>query len=109
GLADPQALVIAMSVAEAARFVGWPEARIPLAMAVVYLASSPKSNSAYLAINNAQADLKKHPFTQVPVHLRDSHYQGAAQLGHGKNYLYSHNFPEAYVQQQYLPDDIKDA
>ncbi len=106
GLANPQALVVAMAAAEAARFVGFPEARIPLAEAVVYIACSPKSNSAYLGVDAALADLRQHPFGGVPVHLRDASYPGAGQLGHGKGYRYAHDYPHAYVRQQYLPDEL---
>lgn len=106
GLADPQALVIAMAAANAADFVGWPEARIPLAMATIYLASAPKSNSAYLAIEKAQADVRNQRLEPVPIHLRDSSYKGAARLGHGKGYLYPHDYPGHYVPQQYLPDNL---
>ncbi|HHY98864.1 MAG TPA: replication-associated recombination protein A, partial [Firmicutes bacterium] len=92
--------------ANAADFVGWPEARIPLAMATIYLASAPKSNSAYLAIEKAQADVRNQRLEPVPIHLRDSSYKGAARLGHGKGYLYPHDYPGHYVPQQYLPDNL---
>lgn len=108
GLANPQALVIAMAAAEAAHMVGLPEARIPLAMAAVYIAGSPKSNSAYTAIDEALADLRQLPFSGVPMHLRDAHYAGARDLGHGKGYQYAHDYPGSYVKQQYLPDELKD-
>jgi len=108
GLADPMALVIATSAAQAVHHVGWPEARIILAEAAVYVACAPKSNAAYMGINEAIADLYKKPFQGVPIHLRDSNYQSAKQFGHGKGYQYPHSFPGHYVKQQYLPDDFKD-
>ncbi|MDD4799169.1 MAG: replication-associated recombination protein A [Clostridia bacterium] len=107
GLADPQALVLAQAAADAVHFVGFPEARIILAEAVIYVATAPKSNTAYLAIDTALADLKNHPFTGVPYHLRDNHYAGASDLGYGKGYKYVHDYPNAYVDQQYLPEEIK--
>jgi len=107
GLADPQALILAQAAADAVHFVGFPEARIILAEAVLYVATAPKSNSAYSAIDMALADLKNHPFTGVPNHLRDAHYAGADDLGYGKGYKYSHSYPNAYVKQQYLPDQMK--
>lgn len=107
GLADPQALVIANAAAQAVQFVGWPEGRIPLAEAVVYIACAPKSNSAYMAIAKAQQDLKKGSGGDIPLYLRDAHYKGAAALGHGNGYLYPHDFPGGWVEQQYLPDSIK--
>lgn len=109
GLANPQALVVAMSAADAAHFVGMPEAQLPLAMAVLYIAGSPKSNSACMGIAEASADLKNTPFTGVPIHLRDSHYGGAKEdFGHGIGYKYAHDYKNAYVEQQYLPDELKD-
>ena len=109
GLADPQGLVIANAAAQAAERVGMPEARIILAEAVVYLATAPKSNSAYLAIDQAWELAEKTGTIPPPRLLRDSHYPGAAQLGHGINYLYPHDFPSHWVKQQYLPDELKDA
>lgn len=97
-----------MAAAEAVHFVGWPEARIPLAMAAVYLAGSPKSNSAYMGVEAAIADLHHTPFTGVPLHLRDASYGGAKEFGHGKGYRYVHEYPGAYVEQQYLPDELQD-
>ncbi|MCL1874120.1 MAG: replication-associated recombination protein A [Clostridiales bacterium] len=107
GLADPQALVIAMAAAEAARFVGWPEARIPLAEAVIYISCAPKSNSAYLAIDRAAAEVRDLPLDGVPGHLQDASYRGAKQLGHGQGYLYPHDHPGHYINQQYLPDNLQ--
>ncbi len=106
GLANPQALVVAMAAADAAHMVGLPEARIPLAMAAVYIAGSPKSNSAYLGINKAQGDLAQIPFSGVPMHLRDASYPGAKNFDHGKGYKYVHEYPNAYTPQEYLPDNL---
>lgn len=106
GLADPKALQVAVSAMEAAKFVGWPEAQIPIAMAVIYVANAPKSNAACMGIFNAAADLKNLGDFQVPNHLRDSHYPGAKELGHGNGYKYAHNYPGGWVEQQYLPDEL---
>jgi putative ATPase len=106
GNADPQALVIAMAAAQAVQFIGMPEARIILAQAVVYIATAPKSNACYMAIDHAINDLKQKNCGHVPFHLRDSHYKGAKNLGHGVDYLYPHNYPNNYVDQQYLPDNL---
>jgi putative ATPase len=102
GLADPMALVLANAAFQAAEFIGWPEARIPLAEAALYIATASKSNSAILAIDSALEDVKSGRTLPVPEHLRDAHYQGAKRLGHGKGYKYSHDFPEHYVAQDYL-------
>lgn len=107
GLADPQALEIAMAAAQAVQFVGLPEARIPLAEAVIYIASAPKSNSAYLAINQALADVQHKDCGEVPLHLRDSSYPGAKKSRNGVGYLYPHDFPAAFVKQQYLPEKLQ--
>jgi putative ATPase len=106
GNADPQALVIAMAAAQAVQFIGMPEARIILAQAVIYIATAPKSNACYMAIDHAINDLKQKNCGHVPFHLRDSHYKGAENLGHGVDYLYPHNYPNNYVDQQYLPDNL---
>ena len=106
GLADPQALVVANAAAQAADFVGWPEAQIPLAEAVCYIANAPKSNTAYMGIAKARADVRSRNCGSVPKHLRDAHYPGAAKLGHGIDYKYPHNFPGGWVEQQYLPDEL---
>ncbi len=108
GLADPQGLVVANSAAAAVEFVGMPEAQIPLAQAVIYLATAPKSNAAYLAIEAAGRDVKELGQAKVPSHLRDRSYSGAAKLGHGQGYLYPHDFPGHWVRQQYLPDSLAD-
>ncbi|MDL9979759.1 replication-associated recombination protein A [Microbacterium sp. ASV49] len=107
GLADPQALQIAVAAADAVAFIGMPEGRIPLAEATVYLATTAKSNAAYLAIDQAIADVRKGGFGRVPVHLRDAHYPGAKRLGHGKGYVYPHDSDIGIVPQQYLPDDLR--
>jgi putative ATPase len=104
GLADPLALPLAMSAQQAVEFVGLPEARITLAHAVVYLATAPKSNRAYAALGRAEADIASGRTLAVPSHLRDSHYKGAATLGHGTGYQYPHDHEGAYVPQAYLPE-----
>ena len=109
GLADPQALILANAAAQAAHMVGFPEARIILSEAACYVALAPKSNSAYLAIDAAIADLRHKDCGQVPDHLKDSHYSGASKLGHGNTYKYAHNYPNGYVKQQYLPTPLIDA
>jgi putative ATPase len=108
GLADPQALVIAVAAADAVAFIGMPEGRIPLAEATAYLATTAKSNAAYLAIDKAIADVRAGGFGRVPAHLRDAHYPGAKRLGHGKGYRYPHDSEIGVVAQQYLPDDLAD-
>ena len=109
GLADPQALILANAAAQAAHMVGFPEARIILSEAACYVALAPKSNSAYLAIDAAIADVRHKDCGQVPDHLKDSHYSGASKLGHGNTYKYAHNYPNGYVKQQYLPTPLMDA
>lgn len=108
GNADPMALTVAVSAAQAVERVGMPEAQIILSQAVLYVATAPKSNSACNAIFAAMDSVKSKK-TTVPVHLQDSHYPGAANMGHGTGYQYAHNYPKHYVAQQYLPDEIKDA
>ena len=108
GLADPQALILANAAAQAAHMVGFPEARIILSEAACYVALAPKSNSAYLAIDAAIADVRHKDCGQVPDHLKDSHYSGASKLGHGNTYKYAHNYPNGYVKQQYLPTPLMD-
>lgn len=105
GNADPYAMSVAMAAHYAVKNIGLPEARLPLAQAVTYLATAAKSNAACLAANRAQADVEKVT-TYVPDHLKDSHYKGAAKLGHGKGYQYSHDYPNHYVSQQYMPDQL---
>lgn len=109
GLADPQALVIANAAAQALQLVGWPEGRIILAEAVVYLACAPKSNSAYLAIDKALMDVRQKDCGEIPDYLRDSHYPGAAALGHGQGYRYPHDYPGSWVAQDYLPGALRGA
>ena len=106
GLADPQALLIASAAADAVGFIGMPEGRIPLAEATLYLALAPKSNAAYQAINQAISDVRAGKSGQIPTHLRDAHYPGAASLGHGTGYQYSHDDSRGVVSQQYLPDPL---
>jgi putative ATPase len=102
GLADPMALVLANAAFQAAEFIGWPEARIPLAEAALYIATANKSNSTILAIDAALEDVKSGRTLPVPEHLRDAHYQGAKRLGHGEGYKYAHDFPGHFVAQDYL-------
>lgn len=106
GNADPMALTVAVSAAQAAERVGMPEARIVLSQAALYIASAPKSNAAYRAINQALESVKSYK-TQIPPHLRDMHYKGAGDSGRGEGYKYAHDYPNHYVRQQYLPDEIK--
>ena len=108
GNADPFALVLAMSAVQAVQFLGMPEARIPLAEAVTYIASAPKSNAAYLAIDEALAEVRSKNCGTVPMHLRDAHYKGASKLGHGLDYKYAHDYPYHFVHQQYFPDKMKE-
>ena len=105
GNADPNALTVAVSAAQAVERIGMPEAQIILAQAVTYIASAPKSNASYLAVDSAMQSVR-NVNTTVPTHLQDAHYKGAAKLGHGTGYKYAHNYPEHYVEQQYLPDEI---
>ena len=105
GLADPMALVLATSALHAAEFVGWPEARIPLAEATIYIATAPKSNSTVAAIGAAMKDIESGRTLPVPEHLRDTHYKGAERLGHGKGYEYAHDHPGHFVAQDYLGTD----
>ena len=108
GLADPQALVVANAAAQAAHMVGLPEGRIILSEAAVYVALAPKSNSAYLGIDAAIHAVRHKEQGEVPKHLRDAHYGGAKQLGHGVGYRYAQDYPNGYVVQQYLPDALVD-
>ncbi|WP_308464688.1 replication-associated recombination protein A [Rathayibacter soli] len=109
GMADPQALGVAVAAADAVQYIGMPEGRIPLAQAVVHLATAPKSNAAYMALDAAIADVRAGKIGRVPEHLRDAHYPGAKRLGHGKGYLYPHDDPIGVVPQQYLPNELKGA
>ncbi|HYV35380.1 MAG TPA: replication-associated recombination protein A, partial [Gemmataceae bacterium] len=105
GNADPQALVVAAAALQAVEFVGLPECQLALSQAVTYIATAPKSNAATVAIGKARGDVKSGRTLAVPEHLRDSHYKGAEQLGHGKDYKYSHDYEGGVVEQQYLPED----
>ena len=107
GLADPQALQVATAAAQSVALVGMPEARIILSQAVIYCALAPKSNAAYNAINRAIADVRAGAAGQVPLHLRDGHYAGAKQFGHGEGYIYAHDAPGHVAAQQYLPDTLR--
>lgn len=107
GLADPQALTIAVAAADAVAFIGMPEGRIPLAEATVYLATTAKSNAAYVGIDAAIADIRSGGFGRVPLHLRDAHYPGAKRLGHGRGYVYPHDSEFGILPQQYLPDELQ--
>jgi putative ATPase len=106
GNADPIAMVVANNAAQSVRFVGMPEARIILAQAAIYVATAPKSNASYMAINKALEDIEKKDIGSVPPHLRDQHYSGAKKLGAGEGYLYPHAYEGNYVKQQYLPDNL---
>ena len=108
GNADPMALTVAVSAAQAVERIGMPESQIILSQAVTYVACAPKSNSAVNAISAANNAVRTYQ-TSVPSHLRDAHYKGAQKLGHGIGYKYAHDYPGHYVDQQYLPDEIKDA
>lgn len=107
GLADPQALPLAVAAADAVQLIGMPEGRIPLAEATAYLATTAKSNAAYLAVDAAIADVRAGGFGRVPIHLRDAHYAGAKRLGHGKGYVYPHDAEVGVAPQQYLPDELR--
>lgn len=107
GMADPQAMLITHAAWNALETIGLPEARIPIAQAIIYLATAPKSNSVLLAVDKAMQDAKNRKREEIPNHLRDAHYPGAKALGHGQGYLYPHDYPDHYVQQQYLPSVCK--
>lgn len=108
GNADPQALVVATNAMLAIERIGMPEGRIILSQAVTYVATAPKSNASYLAINEAMSDVEHCEIGTVPSHLRDSHYSGAKALEHGVGYLYAHDYPNHYVPQQYMPDALRE-
>lgn len=107
GLANPNALLIANACFESVHKIGWPEGRIPLAQCTIYLANSPKSNSAYMAINEAQAQVREEGNLSVPLHLRNAPTQLMKDLDYGADYKYSHDYPSNFVDQEYLPDDIR--
>jgi putative ATPase len=106
GNADPQALQVAVAASQAVERIGMPEARIILSQAAIYVASAPKSNAAYMAVDEALNVVRTKRVSGVPNHLKDAHYKGAAKLGHGIGYQYAHDFPNHYVKQQYLPDTL---
>ena len=106
GLADPQSLLVADAAARALEFVGLPEARLNLAQAVIHLSLAPKSNAVLRALDAATADVRDRPSGRVPAHLRDAHYPGAQRLGHGKGYLYPHDEPGGWVEQEYRPPEV---
>ncbi|MGN6607908.1 MAG: replication-associated recombination protein A, partial [Jatrophihabitans sp.] len=106
GMADPTALLSATAAAQAVQLIGLPEARINLAQATIHLATAPKSNAVVKAIDAAQADVRAGLAGSVPLHLRDGHYPGAKQLGHGKRYVYPPDRPTGVVAQQYPPDEL---
>lgn len=108
GMADPQALLVAVAAADAVQLIGMPEGRIPLAEAVVYLSTAPKSNASYLAIDQAIADVRAGKIGRVPAHLRDAHYAGAKKLGHGKGYQYPHDAELGVLEQEYAPEVLRD-
>ncbi|MFN0092925.1 MAG: replication-associated recombination protein A [Acidimicrobiales bacterium] len=107
GMADPMSLVVADAAARAVEFVGLPEAQLNLAQAVVHLAAAPKSNRVAVGLWEARADVRNHPAGEVPIHLRDAHYQGAAKLGHGAGYVYPHDEPSGWAAQQHLPTGLE--
>lgn len=108
GLANPNALLLANAAFDAVMKIGWPEGRIPLAEAAVYLATSPKSNSAYLGINEALQKVRETGNQPVPLHLRNAPTKLMAELGYADGYKYPHDFPGHFTQQQYLPDELRD-
>lgn len=108
GNADPNALLVAVAAAQAVERIGMPEAKIILSQAVTYVATAPKSNASYMAVNKAYDIVKDTKTAKIPAHLQDSHYKGAAKLGHGMGYMYAHDYPNHYVKQQYLPEGMED-
>lgn len=106
GMADPTALQVAVAAMQAVQMLGMPEGRIPLAQAVVHIATAPKSNASYQALDAAIADVRAGRAGAVPAHLRDAHYSGAKSLGHGEGYRYAHDYPHGVATQQYLPDEL---
>ena len=106
GMADPNALTVAVSAANAVHQIGMPEAKIILAEAVVYMATAPKSNASYMGLEKAMSAVQNTKISGIPVHLMDAHYKGAAKLGHGDGYKYAHDYENHYVNQQYLPDEL---
>ena len=109
GLAYPQAMSIVTACVDAARQLGLPEARLPLAQAVILLATAPKSNSTILSMDKALSDVRAGKGGEIPEHLKDAHYSGAKKLGRGETYVYPHNYKNHYVTQQYLPGALQNA
>jgi putative ATPase len=107
GMADPQALVIAVAAQQAAHFIGMPECNLALAQAVLYMTTAPKSNSIYEAYTRVQQELKQHTTEQVPLHLRNPVTPLMKEQGYGQDYKYAHDYPEHFVEQQHLPDSLK--
>ena len=107
GMANPQAMVQAVAAAQALEFIGMPEARLNLAQAIIYICESPKSNSVLMGIEGALAGIQGNVEEPVPLHLRDTHYKGASQLGNGKGYKYPHDYPGHYVKQDYMPRSVQ--
>ena len=107
GNADPRALQVAVAAQQAVHVLGMPEARIPLAQAVIYVACAPKSNAAYMAIDKALEAVRTKDIKTIPPYLKDAHYSGAAKLGNGLDYKYAHDYPEHYVEQEYLPEELR--
>lgn len=105
GIADPNALLMAQAAGFALEWLGMPEARIPIAQAIIYIATAPKSNSVIMAVDQALDFISKTPANPVPIHLRDSHYSGSSTLGHGQGYKYPHDYPHHYVVQDYFPEN----
>ena len=99
---------MATAAAQAVERIGMPEARILLSQAAVYVACAPKSNSSYMAVDAALEDVRNRKIVTIPPHLQDAHYNGAEKLGHGLTYQYAHSYPDHYVRQQYLPDELVD-
>ena len=106
-MANPQAMVQAVAAAQALEFIGMPEARLNLAQAIIYICESPKSNSVLMGIEGALAGIQGNVEEPVPLHLRDTHYKGASQLGNGKGYKYPHDYPGHYVKQGYMPRSVQ--
>jgi putative ATPase len=106
GNADPYAMLIANAALNVVKTIGMPEARIPFAQAVTYISTAPKSNAAYIAINEALVDIEKGNVGEVPLHLRDKSYNGSETFGNGLEYKYPHNYENHYVKQQYLPTEL---
>jgi len=107
GMANPMAMLQAVAAMQALEHIGMPEAKLPIAQAIIAVCESPKSNSVVMAIDRAMADAERGGYQPVPVHLRDTHYKGAGELGFGEGYKYAHEYPGHYVRQQYAPLEAK--